>query len=203
MSNQELLEQQSQSPMVHIDLSQINTDPDVLSVSEEAYLGHINLRGASDNTSFMSAAQGVLGITLPTEFNTFVRTEKLTALWYGPNEWLVVTERGEQSTLIAELRQALDGVFSAVTDISGGNTVLNISGSRARDLLAKGCPMDLHPSVFAVGQCAQTVLAKAGMCVYKYAEADQFKIIIRRSFSDYLGAWMIDAAREYANHSGE
>lgn len=195
MSNQS---SNQQSPLVRIDLGEIQASKDVLNIREEAFLGHINLRGSSDNPEFMHAVESVLGLSLPVDFNTFVSNEALTILWYGPNEWLVLTAVGQEPDLIAQLKTALAGIFSAVTDVSGGNTVLEISGSKAKDLLVKGCPLDLHHSVFGVGQCAQTVLSKAGMTVYKTDSAPVFKIIIRRSFSDYLGTWIIDAAREFA-----
>ena len=192
----------AQSPFVQIDFAAIQADPGVLSIQEEAYCGHVNLRGSASNDAFLSAAKAVLGTDLPTEVNTFVITAKLTVLWYGPNEWLIVTPQGSETALIATLREALQGQFFAVTDLSGGNTVLNISGSHAIDLLKKGCPLDLHSSAFAVGQCAQTVLAKAGMTILNMPEPAGFKLIVRRSFSDYLGVWLIDAAGEFAALQG-
>jgi sarcosine oxidase subunit gamma len=188
----------SQSPLVNVDLEKIKAKADVLSIIEQAYCGHINLRGSTGNAEFMQAAEKILGLALPVEFNTFSHNADLSVIWYGPNEWLLITAPGQEVTLVSELKAALEGDFSAVTDITGGNTILHISGSKARDLLAKGCPLDLHESAFGVGRCAQTVLAKAGMTILQIDQAPIFRVVIRRSFSDYLGTWFIDAAEEFS-----
>ncbi|NND00446.1 MAG: sarcosine oxidase subunit gamma, partial [Gammaproteobacteria bacterium] len=119
-----------------------------------------------------------------------------TVLWYGPDEWLILTPPAEGEKLVDSLRDALPGVFCAVTDISGGNTIIEISGSAAAALIAKGCPLDLHPAVFHVGHCAQTVMARTNIGLAKVNSA-QYRLIVRRSFADYLGVWLLDAAREF------
>ena len=40
--------------------------------------------------------------------------------------------------------------------------VLHLSGAPVREVLAQGCPLDLHPSVFGAGQCAQSHFFKLG-----------------------------------------
>ena len=67
----------------------------------------------------------------------------------------------------------------------------------ARDLLAKGCTLDLHPRAFKVGACAQTGLARAGAILHLVDEAPTFEITILRSFADYMWVWLADAAEEY------
>lgn len=185
------------SPMVEIDFSQLGTKPEDLSIVEHAFLGHVNIRGSLDNENFTQTTEKVLGAPLPVEANTFVEVGDYTILWLGPNEWLVVTTSDRALGLIDELEASLGDTFSAVNDVSGGNTVLEISGDKAQAVLLKGCPLDLHQSVFSTGQCAQTVIAKTGMTLWQVDDAPIYKLIVRRSFSDYLGLWLIDAAGEY------
>ena len=75
--------------------------------------------------------------------------------------------------------------------------MLRISGENAVNLLARDCPLDLHPRVFKPGQCAQTRLAKAGMIIAPWSDGSGFEIIIRRSFADYIGLWLLDAREEF------
>ena len=75
-------------------------------------------------------------------------------------------------------------------------TVIRLAGAHARDTLAKGCPVDMHPRVFGPGQCAQTILARADMTIHQTAD-DTYDIIVRRSFAEYVWTWLEDAAREY------
>lgn len=186
--------QSAQSPMVNVDLAIAS---EVLTIKEIPFLGHVNLRGAIDNTDFMAAAEKVLGGALPLESNTFFKHGDNCILWCGPDEWLILTQPDQQTVLVEAMRAAIGDTFAAVTDVSGGNTVLEISGSAAGDFIAKGTPLDLHPSVFSVGHCAQTVFAHAGMTIYLVDDEPTFRIVIRRSFSDYLATWILDAAQEF------
>lgn len=194
MSNSIILQT---SPMVQIDFSNLGTQESVLAIKEHAFLGHVNIRGDSDNPKFKAAVKSVLKLALPTSANTFVEKGGNTALWLGPNEWLIVTPEDNCAELISNLKAKTTKVFSAITDVSGANTVLEVSGDKAQALLLKGCPLDLHHRVFNVGQCAQTVIAKTSMTLWQTSEDPIYKFIIRRSFADYLGLWLLDAAKEY------
>lgn len=187
------------SPMVEIDFSSIATDSSVLAVTELPFLGYINIRGSSDDAKFIVATQKILGVSLPTIANTFIENNADTILWLGPNEWLLVTPQENVLDLVTKLKTELGDTFSAINDVSGGNTILELSGEKAQALLTKGCPLDLHDSVFSAGQCAQTVIAKTGMTLWKKQSDGKliYKLIVRRSFSDYLGLWLLDAAKEY------
>ena len=166
-------------------------------ISERPFLGHLNLRGDPVDGGFTCAAAGVLGFRLPTEPNTTGGKGGLLALWLGPDEWLVVTPPDAQPSLADSLEAALDGIHSSVADVTGGHTVITLSGPRAREVLAKGCPLDLHPSVFRPGDCAQTLLAKANVTIRCVDDAPSFELIVRRSFADYTALWLHDAALEY------
>ena len=166
-------------------------------ISERPFLGHLNLRGDPGDGGFTSAAAGVLGFALPTEPNTTVGEGGLLALWLGPDEWLVVTPPDAQTRLADSLETALQGVHASVTDVTGGQTVITLSGARAREVLAKGCPLDLHPAVFKPGDCAQTLLAKANVTMRCVDDSPSFELIVRRSFAEYAALWLHDAALEY------
>ncbi len=183
---------QSQSPLVQIKLQ----DPRGAAprIEEKPFRGYLNLRGRADNTGFLAAVLKVLGCEPPTRANTVVDKGDCRIYWLGPDEWLIVTPAGQQGELRARLQQALAGVFSAVVDNSSGLTSVHITGDNAAALLTTDCPLDLHPSVFKPGQCAQTRLAKAGMTLSPLPDSNGFEVIIRRSFADYLLLWLQDAA---------
>ena len=119
------------------------------------------------------------------------------ALWLGPDEWLIVTPPDEQDAVEDALVEALSGVFSSVTDITGGQTLITLSGEHSRDVLAKGCSLDLHPRAFGEGRCAQTVVAGSNVILLWAGAEPSFDLIVRRSFAEYLALWLHDAASEY------
>jgi sarcosine oxidase subunit gamma len=180
------------------------TEPETAQVvlTEKAFLGHLNVRGDEADAAFVSAVKNELGNALPVTPNTVTEGEGATICWLGPNEWLLIVAPGRDGELAAKLGDAFAATFAAVTDVGSGQTVVNLRGPRARDVLAKGCPLDLHPREFAVGQCAQTHLAKTGVLIRCVDDGSSYDLVVRRSFADYLARWIADAAREYGLELG-
>ena len=143
------------------------------------------------------AARGELGFDLPTEPNTVAVGEGVCALWLGPDEWLVTTAGGEDAGLSARLNGALAGHHASVVDVSDARTVIVLRGARARDVLAKGCGLDLHPRQFRPGRCAQTGLARASVLIQQTGAEPAYDIYVDRSFAEYLWTWLEDAATEF------
>lgn len=190
----------SESPLVRFGLAaravQARGDTGIV-VRERAFLGHVNVRGSADDPRFPAGVARALGIGPPLAPNTVSEAQGNTVYWLGPDEWLLVTAGERRAIAEDELRNALAGVRAAVTDISGGQTVIVLQGAQARELLAKGCPLDLHPRVLDVGQCAQSHLAKVPILIRPLDREPSFEIIVRRSFADYFWSWLEDAAAEY------
>jgi sarcosine oxidase subunit gamma len=170
-----------------------DTAPSGVDIKTCPALSHINLRGNPENDEWVTAAESALGQPLPLDANTMTSGAH-RIFWLGPDEWLILTESGA-SSLCACLDESLSGMHFAVNDLSGGQIALRVSGPGARDALAKGCTLDLHPRVFAAGMCAQSGLAKANVLLGLDNDAGEFDIVVRRSFADYLVRWLIDTSR--------
>ena len=194
------------SPLAHLGLSgraaarEAGREPGV-TMGERPFRGIVNLRGPADEEGFRAAVESALGAAPPREANTTATGEGATILWLGPDEWWVVTP-GDGPATAAKLRAALEGRSSAVTDVGESRTCIHLGGPRARDLLAKGSPLDLHPRVFAAGGCAQGHVAKALVTLHMTAgDEDEggpaFDLYVLGSFADYLWRWLEDAAAEY------
>jgi sarcosine oxidase subunit gamma len=168
--------------------------------TERAFCGHINLRGNPDDAVFLAMVQRCIGTPLPTQPNTVSASASVTALWLGPDEWLLITPAGAEYQYLAALSTALEGLRFAATNITDGQTIIHLYGGRAIDVLRKGCSLDLHPRVFKPGSCAQTLIAKAGVLIRYVDQAPSFDLIVRRSFAEYLALWLKDAATEYGFH---
>ena len=169
-------------------------------LTERPFLGYVNLRGDAGDAAFLAAVKGVLGVSIPVAPNTIADGEDITVSWMGPDEWLVILRPGEQTGCVADLSQALGEHHASAVDTTGGYTLVNVAGVRRRELLAKGCTLDLHPRSFSPGQCAQTNLGKAGVLLIPRGDASDAQsvdVIVRRSFADYLGIWLQHSGREY------
>ena len=86
----------------------------------------------------------------------------------------------------------------AAVDVSAQRTTMRLRGAHARDVIAKGCSLDLHPAVFGPGAAAQTMLGQAGVVLIPLSDnGTDYRIIVRSSFARYLADWLIDAAEEF------
>jgi sarcosine oxidase subunit gamma len=165
-------------------------------VSVRTGLGHVNLRGDPHDPAFATGVAEALGQALPTEPNTATLGAQ-DVFWLGPDEWLIVTARPQLAELLEQLRRATQGRHACVNDISGGQVVVRLSGPAVRDVLARGCTLDLNADTFDAGRCAQTGLAKAPVLIGCVDAAPVFDIVVRRSFAEYLCRWIDCAAREF------
>jgi len=167
-----------------------------VSLAERAFLGKIALRGDGRDAAFPAAVEDALGFPLPLEPNTAAAGPAATALWLGPDEWLVVTVPGREGPLAAGLAQALSGLHALVLDVSDQRTVIAVSGASAPGILAKGTALDLRPPAFDPGRCAQTRLARALVIVHRPDDAPTYDLYVDRSYADYLWRWLERAARD-------
>lgn len=131
----------------------------------------------------------VLGLSLPEAPKSSASAGGRTALWLGPDEWLLIGEDG------GDLASVLAGVtvpHSAV-DVSHRDIAIEVRGPAAEAILNAGCPQDLSPVAFPVGACSRTVLAKAGIVLLRTG-ADAFRVECPRSLADYVFALLESAA---------
>jgi len=182
-----LAEVLSQGPRV------LRVDGRECTLGEVAFVDMFNLRGNPADARFVQAVLQHTGLHLPAQANTASIDPQRQLLWLGPDEWLLKLRDGQGAPVASNLRAALAGVHSAVVDVGHGNTTLTVQGPAAADLLARGCPLDLHPRVFPVGSLAQSHVAKASATLLCLAPATHFELTVRRSFADYLFRWLCAA----------
>ncbi len=197
-----------QSALAHLGLdgrAQASRGAAGVALAERPHRGMVNLRLDPSNAGTMAAFEAAFGFALPTRPNTTAGNGEASALGLGPDEWWIVTSGpGPEAGpgLADKLRVALADHFAAVTEVGESRTCIRIAGPKARALLQKGCPLDLHPRAFGVGQCAQTCLAKATVAIHlvadeSAADGPALEVYVLRSFAEYLWAWIEDAGREY------
>jgi sarcosine oxidase subunit gamma len=157
--------------------------------------GKLILRCDAADKKIAATAKKALGIALPTEPLTSSASDKATICWLGPDEFLLLCAEDTRGDLQAALETALAGQHASVVDVSDAYAGFAITGPKAAELLAKGCAIDLHPVAFGQGQVVRTLLAKADITLLR--DAAGFRLYVLRSFADYAGLWLADAAREY------
>ena len=158
-----------------------------VSIHPAAPAKRISLRAGTDAVSAVSKA---LGVKLPAKPKQSAVAGTRTALWIGPDEWLVIDEGdGDPMADLASVAKP----HSAV-DVSHRNTAIVISGSATADVLSAGCPQDLSLEAFPVSACSRTVFGKVEVVLHRTSETG-FRMECWRSFSTYAFDLLEDAAR--------
>jgi sarcosine oxidase subunit gamma len=164
--------------------------PDSVGIAVEAFLATVDVR-LGDPAAWSE-------VDLPTVPNTWVPTDSGRAVWLGPDEWLLTSTADTPEELEARVRAAVVPFGGSAANVSAQRIPLRLTGTRVRDVLAKGCAIDLHPTVFRRGCSAQTTLGLAGVVLLALSDAgDDYLVVVRSSFAGYLAEWLLDAALEF------
>ncbi len=153
----------------------------------------VTVRGRASTAALVDALAGALGGPPPVAPNTVAALGTRTVLWLAPGEWRIVAPDGDAPVLLDAL-QAVPRALAGVTDVSDFFAAIRLSGGAARDVLAQGCPLDLHPRVFGPGHCAQSLLAKAEVLLHQRDDQPSFDLYVRWSLARYLWDWLATAA---------
>ena len=172
------------------------TDAEI-TLKENKHVGKMILRGSLSEKKFITSTKKHLSQQFPASPNSFYDDTKVRVIWLGPDEWLILTDVTELDSLKDDLTRALIKSHSALVDVSDNSTIIEIKGRYSREILMKGCSLDIHPSVFQTGCSAQTDLGLANILLLKTADDPVYQIIVRASFASYLWDWLVDAAHEF------
>lgn len=132
----------------------------------------------------------------PPEAGQVLITTGMKAVWIQPRTWLVTAPWRANGNLAGRLAGAL-GASAAIVDQSFGKACIEIKGPHARDVLAKGCRIDLHPRVFAPGQSAITPVAHISCVIVQTGAEPVYEVILPAALSASFAEWLTTSAAEF------
>lgn len=159
-----------------------------VTITERRGLHIVHLAGDLDDADFPTMARNALGLPLPQLAGETRDGHGVRILWLAPRRWLVVSDHAVDLT-------SLQGK-AAINDVAQGRTVLRLNGRRVRDLLRKGCPVDLDPTAFPSGHAAATLLGHLNVTLDCVGD-DTFDLYVTRSYDQFVRDWLIRAAKEF------
>ena len=165
-------------------------------ISERIGLGLATVaarRGKADALS--EAVANTYGVDLPTS-SRVIQGSQVSFIGYGPGQWLAVSASLANEALARNLSETLAGLAS-ISDQSGGRTVLGLSGPHARDVLAKGLPIDLDPRAFSLGSAATSAISHMGVQLWQLDDTRSYDLAIFRSVSESFWSWLAASAAEF------
>ncbi|SEE16373.1 sarcosine oxidase subunit gamma [Rhizobiales bacterium GAS191] len=122
-------------------------------------------------------------------------------LWIAPEAWLVVAPPEPPGALALRLASAV-GPSAAVMDQSSGLSALRLSGVRARQVLAKGCRIDLHPRAFRTDQVARTIIAQVPIILHQADELPSYTLLVPRMLAISFVEFLLEASAEFGCEIG-
>ena len=122
-----------------------------------------------------------------------VSVDGLRLLNLAPGRWMALSAGPDD--LMALLRERCGG--AAMVDQSHGRTTLRLSGPRARDVLAGGTGIDLHPRAFAEDRVASTALFHVPVTLDRRLGTATFDLHMARGYAHSLAERLIAAGRQY------
>jgi len=132
-------------------------------------------------------------LEFPIQSSKVVSNKDTRILWSGPSTWLVISEN---ENIIQTIKQSCNDENFAITDISHSRTFINIKGSKAKEVLKKGCPINFNE--FERNNCAGSVFHGINIVVDCIDNNPQtFNLITLRSFGESFYHHITDAALEF------
>lgn len=169
--------------------------PGVVTTLRDGFALATLIAPAGGEEALARAVKAETGLDLP-QRPVAVAAGARAAVWAGHGQWLL---RADTRTGFAELLAAL-APFGAVSDQSQARAAFRVAGRHARDVLAKGCMIDLHPKAFPVGATALTSIAHMAVQLWRAeddADGATFEVLVARSMAGSFWSWFASSAAEY------
>jgi heterotetrameric sarcosine oxidase gamma subunit len=140
-------------------------------------------------------AMEAFGLELPARPRR-IASGPIAFAWAGPGHWLASADGMDGQAFETQLRRELADLVS-VSDQSDGRIVIGVSGPAAREALAKGVMVDLHPRAFAVGDAAVTSVAHVAVHFWQLAATPTYEFAVPRSFAVSFWHWLMESSAQY------
>ena len=145
-------------------------------------------RGRASELAGIARAQGV---SLP-RFGRIVAGVSCLSLCVRPQRWLLLTPPAVPGAAAADWQRHCAGTGAAV-DLSSGLAAGYLEGPALRDVLARGCRLDLDPGVFPAGHAAATIVAQVSLILA--ALGPGLLLLTPATTAMHLNEWLESAAR--------
>jgi sarcosine oxidase subunit gamma len=142
-----------------------------------------DLRG---EPSAIADVAAIVGLSLPEHRNSMTSNDEASVFWIGPERWLLRAPLAREDALADAFAAAVGDRFAHTLPVSDMYVRIEVSGPEARDVLAQGCSINLHPEHFAVGAATSTEIFGVSMILCHEDESPSFTAYVDRSYVDFV-----------------
>ena len=166
-------------------------EKDLLQISEVKNLAIIQIVQYKRSKIQLGTIQ-IEGLGFPIENSKVESNKETRILWSAPRTWFVISKK---ENIINNIKEKCTDENFAITDISHSRAVIQIKGLQAKEILKKGCPLNINE--FKTNNCAGTVFHGISIVVDLIDNnPDTFNLLTLRSFGESFYHHITDAALE-------
>jgi sarcosine oxidase subunit gamma len=169
----------------------------IIAIEEASFQGMITLR-AYDLCSELLAEtlRDIIKCEIP-EVCKVCFGDETAILWMSPDELMIYVPYDDVDVIIKEIETRLVsyGHFFCV-NVSDARAILRLSGEHVREVIAKGCPVDLKRNSFVAGDMRRTRIASVAVGLYRKSQKPEvFEVFCYRSYVKYLWDWLCASSK--------
>ncbi len=186
------------SPLQHIHKKGIfgdhhkQNESDLLNISEVKNLTIVQIVQYKKSKINLNSLK-INGLEFPSQNLNSTSKENTRILNIAPKTWLLVSSN---ENIEKKINETCNKENFAITDISHSRAVIQIKGKHAKEILKKGCPININK--FEKNNCAGTIFHGIAFIIYFVDNnPDQFNLLTLRSFGESFYHHVADAALEF------
>jgi sarcosine oxidase subunit gamma len=165
-------------------------------LSEAGPTGMVTLRGPLGDPAFRAAVEALAGLPAPGVRKVSLGQGRRLA-WMSADELLLILPYDEAPAAAEALSARLGAAHHLAAVVSDARCLMRLRGDAAREVIAKGAPVDLSRAAFGPGDFRRTHLGQVA-CAFWQVEAgpDLFELVCFRSVAGYVFDWLAASAQE-------
>lgn len=165
-------------------------------IEEIAGVGMIALRADFTGAQARAALRQALGAPPPGPLARAASGER-ALVWMAPDEFLLLLPRAQVAAALAHVSEGLAGLHHLALDVSDARALFRLTGDAAREVVAKGMPVDLSRRAFGPGAARRSHLGAVAAAVWQVAQGpDVLELACARSVAGYAFDFLTTAAAE-------
>ncbi len=167
----------------------------LVSIKDLGPVGMVTIRGDFASATFAVAVEKVCGGPIPAQ-----RRFEGALGWMSPDELLWTGAYEDAPGIVAALSEALGSEHHLAVNVSDARAIFSVTGQGARELIAKGAPVDMSPTAFGPGDLRRTHIGQVAAAFWMGAEGVDagFTLVCFRSYAGYMFDWLSASAKDGA-----
>ena len=164
----------------------------LVSIKERGAIGMVTIRGDFSSATFAAAIEKTCGGPIPAQ-----RKFEGSLGWMSPDELLWTGAYADAPGVVASLSEDLADEHHLAVNVSDARAVFRLTGQGARELIAKGAPVDMSPAAFASGDLRRSHIGQVAAAFWMDDE-EGLTLVCFRSFAGYMFDWLSASAKDGA-----